>query len=155
MDHAEKAYELFLNDYNCAQSVLCAYEDVTGFEPETAARLASSLGGGMGRLREVCGAVSAALLVLGLVCGYSDPGDQEAKTLHYQRVQEYARRFREANGSIICRELLEDVPVTPGDAPEARTPEYYAQRPCPQLVRQAAAILDEMLAEEKEKEERP
>ena len=148
MNHAEKAHDLFLNDYNCAQSVLCAYDDVTGFDPETSALLASSFGGGMGRLREACGAFSAALMVLGLVCGYADPGDQDAKTLHYQRVQEYARRFRDANGSILCRELLEDVPVTPGDVPEERTPEYYAARPCPQIVRQAAAILDEMLAEE-------
>lgn len=148
MNHADKAYELFLQDYNCAQAVLCAYEDVTGFDTETAARIASSFGGGMGRLREVCGAVSAALMVLGLACGYADPEDQEAKARHYQRVQEYAQRFRDANGSILCRELLEDVSVTPGAAPEARTPEYYATRPCPQLVRKAAAILDEMLQEQ-------
>ena len=80
MDHAEKARQLFLEGYNCAQAVVCAFEDMTGLDRETSARLASSFGGGMGRLREVCGTVSGALLVLGLLCGYSDPKDPWAKT---------------------------------------------------------------------------
>ncbi len=147
MNHADKARELFLEGYNCAQAVFCAFEDVTGLDRETAAKAASSFGGGMGRLREVCGTMSGALLVLGLLHGYADPKDPEAKKLHYHRVQEFARRFREKSGSIICRELLENVPVTPGQEPEARTAEYYARRPCPQLAWQAAAIVDEMLAE--------
>ena len=158
MDHADRARELFLSGYNCAQAVLCAFEDLTGLNADTAARTASSFGGGMGRLREVCGTVSGALLALGIICGYSDPLDPEAKKRHYHRVQDFARRFRERCGSIVCRELLSGVDVTPGDDPEARTPEYYRKRPCPQLAWQAAAILDEMLEEirltEKNEEER-
>ncbi len=147
MNHADKARELFLKGYNCAQAVLCAFEDVTGLDTKTAAMTASSFGGGMGRMREVCGTVSGALMVLGLVCGYADPEDLEGKKLHYHRVQEFARRFKEENGSIICRELLQGVRVEPGKDPEARTPAYYAKRPCPDLVWQSAAILDEMLKE--------
>ena len=126
MDHAEKARALFLEGYNCAQAVLCAFDDLTGLDRETSARLASSFGGGMGRMREVCGTVSGALLVLGQLCGYSDPEDPKAKTEHYHLVQEFARRFRE---------------------PEARTPEYYAARPCLRHVGEAAEIVDELLRE--------
>ena len=147
MDHAAKARDLFLEGYNCSQAVVCAFEDLTGLDRQTAARLSSSFGGGMGRLREVCGVVSGALLVLGILCGYDDPSDQEAKAAHYKLVQEFARRFKELNGSIICRELLRNVKVTPGDTPEPRTPEYYARRPCPRHAFEAAKILDEMLEE--------
>lgn len=147
MDHAKEAERLFLEGYNCAQAVFCAFCDKTGLTVGQAARLSSSFGGGMGRLREVCGTVSGALLALGMLCGYSDPADPEAKAKHYRLVQEYARRFREKNGTIICRELLKDVPVTLGDTPEPRTPEFYARRPCLRLAGEAAAILDEMLAE--------
>ena len=146
MDHAEEARRLFLAGYNCAQAVFCAFCDVTGLDIDEAARLASSFGGGMGRLREVCGAVSAALMALGYARGYSDPADPGAKAAHYRLVQDYARRFCELNGTIICRELMKDVPVTSGPVPEERTPEYYVRRPCPRLVSQAAAILDEMLS---------
>lgn len=146
-DHGERAKALFLEGYNCAQAVFCAFEDETGLSRETAAKLASSFGGGMGRLREVCGAVSGALLTLGFLRGYADPRDPQAKKDHYRLVQEFARRSREQNGSIICRELLRGVETTPGGEPEPRTPEYYRKRPCPELIRQAAAIVDELLAE--------
>lgn len=146
-DHAGIARDLFLNGYNCAQAVFCAFCDVTGLDIETAARLASSFGGGLGRLREVCGTVSGAAMVLGMVKGYSTPGDLALKTAHYHTVQAFARRFREENGSIICRELLRGVDVVPGSDPEPRTPEYYKKRPCPELAACAARILDEMLAE--------
>jgi len=148
MDHAAEARRLFLAGYNCAQAVFCAFCDETGLPLDDAARMASSFGGGMGRLREVCGTVSGALLALGILRGYADPADPEAKKAHYRLVQEYARRFREENGTIICRELLRDVPVTPGDIPEARTPEFYARRPCLRLAGQAAQILDALLAEQ-------
>lgn len=151
-DHADKAKELFLEGYNCAQSVFCAFSDLTGLDMETSARLASSFGGGLGRLREVCGTVSAAAMVLGILEGYSDPKDVEAKKHHYALVREFAQRFREAEGSIICRELLKKASIDPqtvkaGGDPEARTPEYYKKRPCPELARRAAYILDTMLAE--------
>ena len=145
MIHSEIARQLFLDGYNCSQAVLCAFEDVTGLDRETAAKLSSSFGGGMGRMREVCGCVSGALMVLGMVYGYDDPEDHEAKKDHYALVQEFAAKFREENGSIICRELLEGVKTTPGGEPEARTDAYYKKRPCPDLVACAAQILDQML----------
>lgn len=150
IDHGERARELFLQGYNCAQAVACAFCDVTGLTMEESARMASSFGGGLGRLREVCGTVSGACLVLGIVRGYDDPGDYEAKKAHYARVQDFARRFREANGSIVCRELLKGVEVAPGLTPEARTAEYYKKRPCPGLAYCAAKILEEMLREEQD-----
>ena len=143
--HAELARDLFLQGYNCSQSVVCAFCDVTGLELDDAARMASSFGGGLGRLREVCGTVSGVALVLGVVRGYADPKDYAAKKAHYTLVQEFARRFREANGSIVCRELLKGIGATEGGAPEARTEEYYRKRPCPNLAYCAAEILDEML----------
>ena len=147
INHADQAKALFMQGYNCAQAVFCAFGDVTGLDTDVAARMASSFGGGLGRLREVCGTVSAAALVLGIVRGYSEPGDMQAKKAHYHLVQEFARRFQAETGSIICRELLKDVPVTPGDDPEPRTEAYYRTRPCPNLAWQAARLLDEMLAE--------
>ena len=81
----------------------------------------------------------------GIARGYDDPKDQSAKKAHYALVQEFARRFREANGSIVCRELLNGIDNTVGGAPAERTPEYYAKRPCPNLAACAAEILDEML----------
>jgi C_GCAxxG_C_C family probable redox protein len=144
-DHAELARSLFLQGYNCAQAVFCAFCDVTELEIDDAARMASSFGGGLGRLREVCGTVSGAALVLGVERGYADPKDYAAKKSHYALVQEFARRFRDANGSIICRELLKGIGATEGGAPEARTEEYYRKRPCPNLAYCAAEILDEML----------
>ncbi len=145
MDHGKLAEENFRNGYNCAQSVLLAFGDVTGLDDKTAAMLSSSFGGGLGRLREICGTVSGAAMVLGLVQGYADSDDPEAKTAHYHRVQEFARRFREKNGSIICRELLSGVQTVEGNDPEQRTDAYYKKRPCPALCRCAAEILDEML----------
>lgn len=147
MDHSEKARALFYEGYNCSQAVVCAFEDVTGIDIKTSARLSSSFGGGMGRLREVCGAVSGGLLILGILRGYDDPEDYEAKVSHYQLVQEFARRFREKNGTIICRELLSGVRTKPGNDPEARTPEYYASRPCLRHVGEAAEIVDELVRE--------
>lgn len=145
MTHGEKAEQNFRGGYNCAQSVVLAFGDVTGLDDRTLAMLASSFGGGMGRLREVCGTVSGALTVLGLVKGYADPIDREAKKAHYHRVQEFAERFREKNGSIICRDLLSGVRTVEGSDPEPRTDAYYQKRPCPALCRCAAEILDEML----------
>ena len=144
-DHEKLAEENFRQGYNCAQSVLLAFSDLTGLDGDTALRLSSSFGGGLGRLREVCGAVSGGAMVLGILKGYSDPKDGEHKKQHYALVREFAERFREQNGSYICRELLSGVNVTPGGDPEARTEQYYKKRPCPELVRCAADILDEML----------
>ena len=144
-DHGKIAEQNFRKGYNCAQSVLLAFGDMTGLDENTAAMLSSSFGGGLGRLREVCGAVSGAAMVMGLIKGYTDPDDREAKKAHYALIQDFAGRFRAENGSIICRDLLKGTAATEGGAPEARTQEYYRKRPCAALCRCAAQILDEML----------
>ena len=143
MRHGEKAAELFMEGYNCAQAVLLAFSDVTGLEDVYAARMISSFGGGMGRLREVCGAVSGMLAVAGILYGYEDPQDDQAKKEHYGLVQQLAEAFRQEAGSIICREILKNPPSDP--APSPRTAEYYAQRPCARLVYLAASVLDDYM----------
>ena len=145
MDHSMYAAELFCKDYNCAQAIMVAFCDVTGLEPDTAARMASSFGGGMGRLREVCGAVSGMLMVAGYLYGYDKPGDDGVKKAHYQLVQELAGKFREEIGSIICREILKNPPSDPNPTP--RTREFYESRPCAQMVAVAARILDDYIGE--------
>ena len=145
MDHVQYAGELFVGGYNCAQAGAVAFRDVTGLSEEFSARMAVSFGGGLGRLREVCGAVSGMALVAGLLYGSPDPNDAAAKRAHYQRVQLLAQRFREQTGSIICREILKNPPADP--VPSPRTPEYYADRPCARMVMLAASILDDYIAE--------
>ena len=145
MDHGMKAAELFLGGYNCAQAVVVAFSDVTGLEPDFSAKLASSFGGGMGRMREVCGAVSGMLMVAGLLYGYETPGDDVSKKEHYTRVQQLAGRFREEVGSIVCREILKNPPSDPNPTP--RTAEFYAKRPCARMVLLAGQILDDYIKE--------
>ena len=145
MDHREKAAELFVSGSNCAQAVAVAFCDVTGLEPGLAAMMASSFGGGMGRMREGCGAVSGMLRELGLLYGYADPGEKDAaKKAHYALVQQLAGKFRERNGSIICREILKNPPSDPSPTP--RTAEFYKTRPCTRMVVCAAELLDEYIA---------
>ena len=143
MERAELAAKLFYDGYNCAQALTVAFRDVTGLEESFSAKMASSFGGGMGRMREVCGAVSGMLMVAGIVYGYDSTGDDESKKAHYQLVQHLAGQFREQVGSIICREILKNPPADP--TPSPRTEEYYAQRPCCRMVYTAAKILDEYL----------
>ncbi len=131
----------FQEGYNCAQSVLLAFCDETGLTKEQAARLASSFGGGMGRLREVCGAVSSMFTVLGATSGYSDPKDKQQKDALYAKVQQLAESFREKNQSIICRDLLMDVETTQGSVSEERTKDYYDRRPCACYVEDAAKLI--------------
>ena len=140
--HAERAEELFRSGYNCAQSVFGAFADEHGLDFETSIRLASSFGGGMGRLREVCGALTGLFMVVSLQSGYTDPEDLEAKTANYQRVQELASKFRERYGTIICRDLLDLEETVSEPIPEKRTEEYYLKRSCAEYVRFAASLLD-------------
>jgi len=144
MDRATKAAQLFTEGYNCAQAVAVAYSDLIGLTPEFTAKMASSFGGGMGRMREVCGAVSGMLLVAGILYGYNSTDDDETKKAHYSLVQELAGQFRERNGSIICREILKNPPSDP--APTPRTAEFYAQRPCAKMVYDAVDILESYIA---------
>lgn len=145
IDHSSFAAELFEKGYNCAQAVAVAFCDVTGLEEKAVAAMASSFGGGMGRMREVCGAVSGMLLVAGILYGYDTPGDDQIKKEHYRRVQLLAEQFRAEHGSIICRELLGDPPSDPNPTP--RSPEFYQMRPCTRMVYCAAEILDRYLRE--------
>ena len=144
MDHSIEAAELFLNGYNCAQAMLVAYRDVTGLDKDFSARLASSFGGGMGRMREVCGAVSGMLMVAGLLYGYETPGDDVQKKAHYTLVQDLSGKFREEAGSIVCREILKNPPSDPNPTP--RTAEFYQKRPCTRMLILAAQILDAYIA---------
>ena len=146
MDHAQRAKTLFVEGYNCAQAVFMAFcEDRLG--TKEAARLASCFGGGVGGMRGMCGALSGMLMAYGLLRGYDDPADRTVKAEQYVTVQALAARFKVENGSTVCRELLgldeNDCPRPP----QARTPGYYASRPCPELVASAAQILDAYLAE--------
>lgn len=145
--YAQKAMTLFKEGYNCAQAVFLAFEDLYQIDRKTAIRLSSSFGGGMGRLREVCGAVSGMFMVTGILYGYDDMEDAKAKADHYERIQYLAKEFESVNGSIICRVLLglgegSDVPI-----PEPRTEGYYKKRPCVELVGTAAAILEQYINE--------
>lgn len=145
MTRPEKAKELFENGYNCAQAVFCAFEDVTGFDRETALRFSAGFGGGMGRLREVCGAVSGMTMVLSCAFASTDPNDREKKKELYALIQQAAGDFKAENGSYICRELLGLAEKASDPAPEARTKEYYKKRPCGELVRCAAEITEKYL----------
>lgn len=148
-DHARLAHENFKRGYNCAQAVAIAFADEMGMSETELAKLASSFGGGMGKMREVCGAVSGALLVYGALRGNSDPEDGEAKKQHYANVRAFADRFKAEHETIICRELLHNIGLKKdaGGDPEERTPEYYRTRPCVRFVETAATVLAEMLAE--------
>ncbi|MBO5408542.1 MAG: C_GCAxxG_C_C family protein [Clostridia bacterium] len=144
-ERAERARELFLEGYNCAQAVVGAFSDRMDLRFEDAMKLSSSFGGGMGRLREVCGAVSGMFLVAGYLKGYSDPKAKEEKTEHYRLIQTLAEKFRKETGSIICRELLGEGEGAVSHVPSERTPAYYKKRPCAELVYMAAAILEKEL----------
>lgn len=141
----ERAKALFLQGYNCTQAVTVAYADLLGMSEETAARVSGGFGGGFSRLREVCGAFSGAVMVLSAVRGYSDPKDQAGKKALYAQVQKLAEQYRAAAGSIICRELLGLPAGKSSPVPEARSEAYYQKRPCPELCRLAAALLEREL----------
>ena len=145
-EYSAKAKALFEQGYNCAQAVLLAFDDITGLDTEIAAKLSSSFGGGMGRLREVCGAVSGMFMVAGIAGGYSDPKAKVEKADHYTFIQSLAAEYKKENGSIICKELL-GLPGAQDPVPEDRTTEYYRRRPCGEYVAHAAKLLAQKLAE--------
>ncbi len=143
--YAKKAGELFMEGYNCAQSIFLAFEDQYDIGRETALKLSSSFGGGMGRLREVCGSVSGMFMAAGCIYGYASPKDYQGKKEHYERIQELAEEFRKVNGSIVCRDLLGLSKQKDSPIPSHRTEEYYKKRPCRQLVEISAAILHDYM----------
>ena len=148
MTRKEKAMQSFLDGYNCSQCMMLAFEDLLTIDLDTALKIASPFGGGMGRLREVCGSVSGMFMVLGYIYGYNDPKDATGKKDLYAHIQELARRYEEANGSIICRDLLGLSVQHDTPAPSERTPEYYAKRPCAAKIGSAAEILEAYLLEQ-------
>lgn len=153
-ERVEKARRLFKDGgYNCCQAVVMAYSDLFGINDETAAAMSSGFGGGMGRMREVCGSVSGMVMLAGLISPATDLSNKEWRTANYALVQEMAEEFRSINGSIICKELLGLVPMgscspVPKESPEPsdRTPEYYKKRPCEELVVISARIVGNKIA---------
>lgn len=143
--YEETAKSLFMQGYNCSQSVVAAFCDVLEMDRRQAIRMASAFGGGMGRMREVCGCVSGMFMVLGYLYGYDDPAVYECKKELYARVQELAAQFKKENGSIVCRELLgiDGEGSDTAYVPSQRTKEYYEKRPCPKLAGFAARLLAE------------
>lgn len=129
MTRAEKAKEYFKEGYNCCQAVVLAFCDTVDIDEHTALMVASSFGGGMGRLREVCGAVSGMFIILGLKQGYISPTANDEKMAHYENIRKLAREFEEKNSSIICKTLIAD----------------GGKKPCAELVYDAAEILDAMI----------
>lgn len=160
-ERVEKAKRLFKEDgYNCCQAVALAYNDIFGIDDTTMAALSSGFGGGMGRMREVCGSVSGMVLLAGLLKPATDPSDKAARTGNYALIQDVAGEFKAINGSIICRDLLRlggaiptsdqanaadihGIPESP--VPSDRTPEYYKKRPCEELVGISARIIGEKI----------
>ena len=145
MNKQELATYYFRQGYNCAQAVVLAFKDEIGVDEKTLLRISSPFGGGMGRLREVCGAVSGMFMVLGMICGYDNLDNPNAKAELYAKVQELAKKFEEDNGSIVCRELLGLTQKRDEPTPEPRTEAYYQNRPCPDKVGYAAKLIDEYL----------
>ena len=148
-DKEQKARELFKSGYNCAQSTFCAFCEDIGMDFHDALKLSSSFGGGMGRLREVCGAVSSMFMIAGILKGYTSNNDDTAKEKHYRLIQKLANEFKEKHGSIICRELLNLPPGADSPVPSKRTEQYYKERPCEDFVGYAARIIDERLIKDK------
>ena len=144
-ERTQKARELFLNGYNCTQAVFVAYCDVFDIEPVFAAKICAPFGGGMGRLREVCGAVSGMFFIAGQMEPAHDISDRLAKKRNYTLVQELAEQFREEHGSIVCRELLGLGSGKDDPEPSERTPDYYKKRPCMEYIAAAARIVGERL----------
>ena len=140
---AECAVRYFKEGYNCAQSVIGPFHKNINMDFEDAMKLASSFGGGMGRLREVCGAMTASFMVIGIISGYTSPGDDIAKTEHYRLVQDFASKFKSKFGTIICRELLGLPEGADEHVPEARTKSYYDKRPCDKFIEFAAGVLED------------
>lgn len=146
MTEKDRALELFMEGFNCSQSVFTAFAHRFGIDEDTAKRISAGLGGGVGRQREVCGAVSGAAMVIGSLKAAVTGDDSENKTKNYELVREFCDSFRERHGdTIICREMLEIAEKNESATPDERTQAYYANRPCARAVYDAAEILEEMI----------
>lgn len=151
-ERVEKAVALFKEGYNCSQSVVTAFADLYGFTNEQALRMSASFGGGIGRMRQTCGAACGLFMLAGLETGCTEGKDREGKENNYKVVQALAEEFRKRNGSLICAELLGLSKTAPTPAtPEARSTEYYKKRPCVKMVEEAARIWCEYLSTNRDK----
>ncbi|MDD6890979.1 MAG: C-GCAxxG-C-C family protein [Bacteroidales bacterium] len=145
-ERVQRAVALFKEGYNCSQSVVAAYADLYGFTREQALRMSASFGGGIGRMRETCGAACGMFLLAGLETGAVDGADRDGKAANYELVQRLAGQFKAENGALRCADLLglsRQEPVV--STPEARTPQYYAKRPCSKMVETAARIFGQYI----------
>ena len=145
-ERIEKAVSLFKEGFNCSQSVVAAFADMYGFTREQALKMSASFGGGIGRMRETCGAACGLFMLAGLETGATEGADREGKAANYALVQELAEEFKQRNGALRCADLLglsKNEPVV--STPEARTNQYYAKRPCVKMVEEAARIWCEYL----------
>lgn len=148
-ERIEKAVSLFKEGYNCSQSVVAAYADLYGFTKEQALHMSASFGGGIGRMRETCGAACGMFLLAGLERCALEGADRESKSANYALVQELAAKFKEETGALRCADLLglaKNTPIVP--TAEARTPQYYAKRPCTRMIETAATIFGDFLEKE-------
>lgn len=141
----ERAKALFKQGFNCSQAVCAACADIYGIDEQTALRIAASFGGGIGRMRQTCGAACGMFILAGLENGSATPGDAEGKKQNYTLVQDLAAKFKQENGSLICAELLGIAPKPQEPTPEARTENYYQKRPCVEMVANAVRIYLEEL----------
>ncbi len=141
---SEMARELFLKGYGCSQAIFGAFAEDIGFDLNTALKIASGFGGGMGRMREVCGTLTGAFMVIGYLYGFDEPSDKKKGEV-YSRIREISDKFKEKNETIICRQLLENVKTTKGAEPEARTDDYYKRRPCLAHVEFTAELLEDYI----------
>ena len=145
-ERIEMAVSLFKEGFNCSQSVVAAFADKYGFTREQALKMSASFGGGIGRMRETCGAACGLFLLAGLETGATEGADRNGKAANYALVQELAEEFKQRNGALRCADLLglsKKEPVV--STPEARTDQYYAKRPCVKMVEEAARIWSEYL----------
>lgn len=149
MTRAERAKQYFLDGYNCSQAVALAFADLIDLNENQIAKLTSGFGGGMGRMREVCGSISGATFVISCLRGYDDPKAFDEKTKLYSDIQTVCNKFKDENGSIVCRELLGLSDGASSPTPEKRTDSYYKKRPCAELVECSAQILDDFLKNNK------
>ena len=140
MTYADKAKKIFEEGCNCSQAVVAAYADLYGYSEEQALRMAASFGGGIGRMRQTCGAACGMFMLAGLENGSPTPHDAQGKMQNYALVQELAADFKQENGSLICSELLGIAPKPQNPTPAPRTEEYYQKRPCAEMVASAVRI---------------
>ncbi|MCR5512361.1 MAG: C-GCAxxG-C-C family protein [Prevotella sp.] len=142
-ERVQRAVDNFMAGYGCCQSVVAAFSDLYGLDDTTAKKIAAGFGGGVGRMRMMCGAVSGIVMLAGLDCGQTEGSDREGKSACYKVVQDLLAKSKDENGSLICAEILGidgHEKVNSSYVASARTAEYYKTRPCAAKVESAARI---------------